>query len=209
MGKGGRGGRGGYGGGRGGRREGRMCGRERRKKGGEDMGKGGRKGRWKIWGRERGEGGEREDVRGYRGGREGGREGRIWDRGGREDVRGGYGGAAEQRLRYGVCHPLQPHRHPSSVAIMDELVDPNGSEMLQRKQNAAHYDNGGVEVVEPELCDSSTLHSGSLPSIFDLSSAYDPSQHPFTSADEMYASDAYVSPVPVSVDRAWCSLLQH
>ena len=81
---------------------------------------------------------------------------------------------------------------------MDELVDPNGCEMHQRRLEA-HQNNGGVEVVEPVLCDSSTLHSGgSLPSIFS-SSAYDPSQHPFTSADEMYASDTYVSPRMASV----------
>ena len=87
---------------------------------------------------------------------------------------------------------LQPHRHPSSVAIMDELVDPNGSEMQHRRREG-HCDNGGVEVVEPAMWDSSTLHSGSLPSIFDSSSACDPSQLPFTSADEMYASDVLVS----------------
>lgn len=75
---------------------------------------------------------------------------------------------------------------------MDELVDPNGSEMQHRRQEG-HCANGGVEVVEPAIWDSSTLHSGSLPSIFDSSSACDPSQLPFTSTDEMFASDVLVS----------------
>ena len=91
---------------------------------------------------------------------------------------------------------------------MDELVDPNGSEMQHRRREG-HCDNGGVEVVEPAMWDSSMLHSGSLPSVFDSSSACDPYHFPLTSADEMHASDVLVSfglRACVASSVSYCSL---
>ena len=178
---------------------------ERPEGGGEAGGWRGGRGGWRVEGWEgRLEAGEvGGEAGGWRGGRGDWRLER-WE--GRMKQTRGW----EQVVNVVHAPSAQPRRHPSSVAIMDELVDPNGSEMQQRKQEA-HHDNGGVEVVEPELCDSSTLHSSSLPSIFDSSCAYGPSsQHPYTSADEMYASDTFVSPLVATVWEVpavgYCSL---